>query len=60
MIKNNEKLLDKITVDLYNRKIILRSEENSLVVFKCSSVNSLIELIQKCTDLLKTDNIYCR
>ncbi len=60
MIKNNEKLLDKITVDLYNRKIILRSEENSLVVFKCSSVNSLIELIQKCKDLLKTDNIYCR
>jgi hypothetical protein len=56
----NERVLDKITVDLYNKKVIIRGEEDSQIIFKCSSINEFCELLDKCKKLLKTDNVICR
>jgi len=57
---SNERVLDKIIVDLYNKKVIIRSEEDSTIVFKCSTINELVEFIEKCKGLLNTDNIIYR
>jgi hypothetical protein len=54
------KLVDKIIVDLYNKKVLLRGDDNSVVTLKCSSINELVELIEECKKLLKTDNILVR
>jgi hypothetical protein len=56
----SEQVLDKITVDLYNKKVIIRGDDNTLVTFKCSSINEMIELKEKCARLLKTSNFVYR
>lgn len=56
----NEKVVDKITVDLYNKKVILRSEDDSVITLRCSTINELVELLEKCKGLLNTDNIIYR
>jgi hypothetical protein len=56
----DERVLDKITVDLYNKKVFVRGSEDSRVVFKCSSVTELINLINECKRLLKVDNVIVR
>jgi len=60
MVDSSEQVLDKITVDLYNKKVFMRGSEGSRVVFKCSSVTELINLINKCKKLLKVDNVIVR
>lgn len=56
----NERVLDKIVTDLYNKKVIISCEDDSQIVFKCSTINEMMELLEKCKSLLKTDNIICR
>jgi hypothetical protein len=56
----NEQVIDKITTDLHNKKIIIRGEDNSTIVLKCSTINEFCELLDKCKKLLKTDTIICR
>ena len=60
MPDNTTKLLDIITVDLYNKKVIVRGEDQSIITFKCSSINELVELIDQCKKMLKTENIIVR
>ena len=57
---SNEQVIDKITTDLYNKKIIIRGEDNSTIVLKCSTINEFFDLLDKCRKLLKTDTIICR
>lgn len=56
----NEQVVDKITTDLYNKKIIIHGQDNSTIVFKCSTVNEFCELLDKCRKLLKTETVICR
>ena len=60
MPDNTTKLLDIITVDLYNKKVIVRGEDQSIITFKCSSINELVELIDQCKKMLKTENVIVR
>ena len=60
MPDNTTKLLDIITVDLYNKKVIGRGEDQSIITFKCSSINELVELIDQCKKMLKTENVIVR
>jgi len=60
MIDKNTKVLDIITVDLYNKKIILRGEDQSVITFRCSSITELMELLEQCKKMLKTDNVRVR
>jgi hypothetical protein len=60
MVDSSEQVLDKITVDLYNKKVFMRGSEGSRVVFKCSSVTELIHLMNECKRLLKVDNVIVR
>lgn len=60
MIDSNTKILDIITVDLYNKKVILKGEDQSVITLKCSSINELIELIDQCKKMLETDNVKVR
>jgi hypothetical protein len=60
MIDKNTKVLDIITVDLYNKKVILRGEDQSVITFKCSSITELMELLEQCKKMLKTDNVRVR
>ena len=55
-----EQALDKITIDLYNKKVIVRGEEGTTLTFKCSTINELVDLKQKCAILLKTDSFVYR
>jgi hypothetical protein len=57
---SNERVLDKITVDLYNKKVVVRGDEGSLVAFKASSINELINLMNECKRLLKVENVTVR
>jgi hypothetical protein len=57
---SNEQVVDKISVDLYNKKIFIFGEDNAKVVFRCNTINELVELLDKCKKLLKTDNIKYR
>lgn len=57
---SNEQVIDKITTDMYNKKIIIRGHDNSTIVFKCSTINEFFDLLDKCKNLLKTDTIICR
>ena len=57
---SNERVLDKITVDLYNKKVVVMGDEGSLVAFKASSINSLIDLMNECKKLLKVENVTVR
>jgi hypothetical protein len=60
MVDSSEQVLDKITVDLYNKKVFMMGSEGSRVVFKCSSVTELIHLMNECKRLLKVDNVIVR
>ena len=57
---SNERVLDKITVDLYNKKVVVTGDEGSLVAFKASSINELIDLMNECKRLLKVENVTIR
>jgi hypothetical protein len=57
---SNERVLDKITVDLYNKKVMVMGDEGSLVAFKASSINELIDLMNECKRLLKVENVTIR
>jgi len=56
----SEQALDKISIDLYNKKVIIRGQEGTLIKFKCSTINELVELKEKCSKLLKTENFIYR
>ena len=60
MLDKTAKLLDIITVDLYNKKVIVRGEDSSVITFKCSTINELIELVEQCKKMLKSDKVIVR
>jgi len=60
-LKNpSEQALDKISIDLYNKKVIIRGEHGTILTFRCATINELVELKEKCSKLLKTDNFSYR
>ena len=60
MFDKSTKLLDIIRIDLYNKKIIVEGEDSSVITLKCGSINELIELLDQCKKLIKTDNVILR
>jgi len=60
MVDSNERVLDKISVDLYNKKVVVRGDEGSTVIFRASSINELIDLVDKCKKLVKTEYVTVR
>ena len=60
MLDKTTKLLDIITVDLYNKKVIVRGEDSSTITFKCSTINELIELVEQCKKMLESDKVIVR
>jgi hypothetical protein len=56
----SEQALDKISIDLYNKKIIIRGENGTTLTFRCATINELVDLKEKCGKLLKTDNFIYR
>mgnify|MGYP001162345820 FL=1 len=60
MLDKTAKLLDIITVDLYNKKVIVRGEDSSVITFKCSTINELIELVEQCKKMLESDKVIVR
>ena len=60
MLDKTTKLLDIITVDLYNKKVIVRGEDSSVITFKCSTINELIELVEQCKKMLESDKVIVR
>ena len=60
MLDKTAKLLDIITVDLYNKKVIVRGEDSSVITFKCSTINELIELVEQCKKMLQSDKVIVR
>jgi hypothetical protein len=60
MMYSNERVLDKISVDLYNKKVVIRGDEGALVTFKASSINELVDLIGKCKELVGTEYVTMR
>jgi hypothetical protein len=55
-----EQALDKITVDIYNKRVIIRGEHGTTLIFKCASINELVELKQQCSRVLKSENFIYR
>jgi len=60
MFDKSTKLLDIIRVDLYNKKIMVEGEDESVITLKCGSINELIELLDQCKKLIKTKNVILR
>jgi len=60
MFDKSTKLLEIIRVDLYNKKIIVEAEDLSVITLKCGSINELIELLDQCKKLIKTENVILR
>jgi hypothetical protein len=56
----SESALDIITVDLYNKKVIIRGEDETTITFKCATINELVELKDQCSKLLKSRNFVIR
>ena len=56
----SEQALDKICIDLYNKKVTIRGENGTTLTFKCSTINELVDLKQKCSSLLKSENFSYR
>ena len=56
----SEDLIPKIFADVYRKKVMLYSVDGTVVNFKCATINEFVELIEKCRQLLKTDNVVCR
>ena len=57
---SNERVLDKISIDLYNKKVMIRGDEGALVTFKASSINELVDLMNKCKELIGTEYVTVR
>jgi hypothetical protein len=55
----NETIISRFAVDVLNKKVTIFTEEDSIVTFKCSTINELVELKQKCARILKTENFVC-
>jgi hypothetical protein len=60
MINSNEKIIDKLVLDLYNKKVIVKGNDDTTIIFKCASINEMIELKQECARILKTENFIYR
>lgn len=60
MQNTSEQALDRISVDLYNKKVIIRGENGTTLTFRCATINELVELKEKCGKLLKTENFILR
>jgi len=60
MMDSNEQMLDKISIDVYNKKVIARGNDGSMLAFKCSSINELIDLMNECKRLLRTEHVTVR
>jgi len=56
----SEQALNKIIVDLYNKKVIIRGENETTLTFRCATINELVALKEKCSKLLKTENFIYR
>ena len=56
----SEQALDSFTVDLYNKKVFITGEQGTTLVFKCATINELVELKQQCAKLLKTKHFTVR
>jgi hypothetical protein len=56
----SEQALDKISIDLYNKKVIIRGENGTTLTFRCATINELVDLKEKCGKLLKSDNFIYR
>jgi hypothetical protein len=56
----SEQALDIISVDLYNKKVVIRGEEGSTITFKCATINELVELKEQCGKVLKSNNFVVR
>ena len=60
-LKNpSEQALDRISLDLYNKKVIIRGEDGTTITFKCATINEFVELKEKCSKLLKSENFIYR
>jgi hypothetical protein len=60
MQNTSEQALDRISVDLYNKKVIIKGEHGTTLTFRCATINELVELKEKCGKLLKTENFILR
>ena len=56
----SESALDKISVDLYNKKVVIRGEDGTTLTFRCATINELVELKEQCGKLLKTEHFIVR
>lgn len=60
-LKNpSEQALDIISVDLYNKKVFIRGEDETIIALKCATINELVELKNQCSKLLKSQNFVIR
>ena len=55
-----EQALDIISIDLYNKKVIIRGDDGSTITFKCATINELVELKDQCGKLLRSQNFIVR
>lgn len=56
----SEQALDKVVIDLYNKKVIIRGAEGTTLTFKCATINELVDLKEKCSKLLNTESFIYR
>lgn len=56
----NEQVSNRIIIDVLSKKITIKGEEGSSIVFRCSTINELVELKEKCSLLLKSQNFIYR
>ena len=60
-LKNpSEQAIDKISVDLYNKKVTIRGEDGTTITFRCATINELVDLKNQCSKLLKSENFIYR
>lgn len=56
----SEDLIPKIYADVYTKKVTLYTHEGTTINLKSSTINEFVELLEKCRQLLKTDQVICR
>lgn len=56
----DEQVLDRIVIDMYNKKMFFSGSDGSTVAIKCSTINELFDLLEVSKKLLKTENIIVR
>jgi len=60
-LKNpSEQALDRISIDLYNKKVTIRGEDGTAITFRCATINELVDLKKECSQLLKSENFIYR